>query len=43
MIKKKFSFFLVLFYFFFNNVSAQEKIAFIDLNYVYSNSKIGKK
>ena len=28
---------------FFNNVSAEEKIAFIDLNYVYSNSKIGKK
>tara|TARA_Y100001958_G_C21145147_1_gene482733 strand:- start:278 stop:784 length:507 start_codon:yes stop_codon:yes gene_type:complete len=26
-----------------NNVLAEEKIAFIDLNFVYSNSKIGKK
>ena len=26
-----------------NDVSAQEKIAFIDINFVYSNSKIGKK
>lgn len=25
------------------NIFAEEKIAFIDLNYVYSNSKIGKK
>ena len=25
------------------NVMAEEKIAFIDLNYIYSNSKIGKK
>tara|TARA_B100000579_G_scaffold315372_1_gene264843 strand:- start:889 stop:1395 length:507 start_codon:yes stop_codon:yes gene_type:complete len=26
-----------------NNLFAEEKIAFIDLNFVYSNSKIGKK
>ena len=25
------------------NLHAQEKIAFVDLNFVYSNSKIGKK
>lgn len=33
----------IILIFSFNNVSAQEKIAFIDLNFVYSNSKIGKK
>ena len=32
----------IIFIFSFNNAIAQEKIAFIDLNYVYSNSKIGK-
>ena len=44
MIKKKnflISFILTLFLI--NNCFAEEKIAFIDLNYVYSNSKIGKK
>jgi outer membrane protein len=42
---KKFQIFIILFFSFFlcNNVLAQEKIAFIDLNYVYINSKIGKK
>ncbi len=35
---------LFLFIFLSNfNVSAEDKIAFIDLNYVYENSKIGKK
>ena len=36
---------IVLFFSFFLNsyVSAQAKIAFIDLNYIYANSKIGKK
>ncbi len=33
----------IILIFSFNNVSAQEKIAFIDLNFVYSNSNIGKK
>ena len=44
MIKKN-NFFIVviLSLFFFNNISAEEKIAFVDLNYVYSNSQIGKK
>ena len=42
MIKKHF--FSLLFYLFsFNNTFVEEKIAFIDLNYIYSNSKIGKK
>ncbi len=37
-------FLLILFSFFLNNHSlAQAKIAFIDLNYIYSNSKSGKK
>ena len=42
---KKLNYFIVLIItiFFANNVSAQDKIAFIDLNYVYANSKIGKK
>ena len=35
------SFILVFFIFF--HVSAEDKIAFIDLNYIYANSKIGKK
>ena len=44
MIKKNiFFFFAILFFFSFNNTFAEEKIAFIDLNYIYSNSKIGKK
>tara|TARA_B100000575_G_C23134112_1_gene658431 strand:- start:1475 stop:1978 length:504 start_codon:yes stop_codon:yes gene_type:complete len=35
---------LVTFFFLFNiNVCSQESIAFIDLNYIYSNSKTGKK
>ena len=33
----------IILIFSFNSALAQEKIAFIDLNYVYSNSKIGKK
>ena len=42
---KKLNYFIVLIItiFFANNVLAQDKIAFIDLNYVYANSKIGKK
>ena len=42
---KKFYIFIILFFsiFFGNNLLAQEKIAFVDLNYVYMNSKIGKK
>tara|TARA_Y100001958_G_scaffold100789_1_gene69907 strand:- start:62 stop:562 length:501 start_codon:yes stop_codon:yes gene_type:complete len=42
---KKIQFIIILFSycFFTNNVLAQEKIAFIDLNYIYSNSKIGIK
>ena len=37
-------FLLILFSFFLNNHSlAQAKIAFIDLNYIYVNSKVGKK
>ena len=35
------SFFIIIF--FIGNVNAEEKIAFIDLNYIYVNSKIGKK
>ena len=44
MIKKN-NFFIVviLSLFFFSNISAEEKIAFVDINYVYSNSQIGKK
>ena len=44
MIKKN-NFFLtvILSLFIFNSTFAEEKIAFIDLNYVYANSKIGKK
>ena len=34
---------ILLSFFIFNTSIAEEKIAFIDLNYVYSNSKIGKK
>ena len=36
-------FFIIILFFFNNNSYSQDKIAFIDLNYVYSNSKIGKK
>ena len=44
MSKKFISFVVVIFIFFLGtNLFAQEKIAFIDLNFVYSNSKIGKK
>ena len=44
MIKKNIFFFVIILSFFsFKNTFAEEKIAFIDLNYVYSNSKIGKK
>ena len=44
MLRKIYIFIILSFTFFFNiNVLAQEKIAFIDLNYVYSNSNIGKK
>ena len=44
MIKKNNLIFGILLSFLMINVSfAEEKIAFIDLNYVYSNSKIGKK
>tara|TARA_B100001057_G_C22744556_1_gene909223 strand:+ start:781 stop:1287 length:507 start_codon:yes stop_codon:yes gene_type:complete len=44
MIKKN-NFFLVIIIslFLFTNVFAEQKVAFIDLNFVYSNSKIGKK
>ena len=43
--KKKLINFIVIICIFFlgTNSFAQEKIAFIDLNFVYSNSKIGKK
>ncbi len=34
---------IITIFFFGTNSFAQEKIAFIDLNFVYSNSKIGKK
>jgi Skp family chaperone for outer membrane proteins len=42
---KKIQILLILLSSFFltNLLNAQEKIAFIDLNYIYSNSKIGKK
>ena len=44
MFKRFNTFFFIIILFFFNNNSySQDKIAFIDLNYVYSNSKIGKK
>jgi len=44
MLKKIQILFIIFLAFFFNNISiAEEKIAFIDLNYVYSNSNIGKK
>ena len=33
----------IILFFSFSNVLAQEKIAFIDLNFVYANSNIGKK
>ena len=40
---KNFFITFVLVFFVIVNVSAEDKIAFIDLNYVYANSKIGKK
>jgi len=44
MIKKSFVFLIILFTSFSGvNLFAQDKIAFIDLNFVYSNSNIGKK
>ena len=41
--KNFFIFWILLSFFIQNTIFAEEKIAFIDLNYVYSNSKIGKK
>ena len=35
--------FIISFFFLAPSISAQEKIAFVDLNYLYSNSKFGKK
>ena len=44
MNKKLINFIVIICIFFLGtNSFAQEKIAFIDLNFVYSNSKIGKK
>ena len=44
MNKKIITFFGIIFILFYINKSyATEKIAFIDLNYVYTNSKVGKK
>ena len=44
MFKKIYILILVFFAFFLNShLLAQTKIAFIDLNYIYSNSKSGKK
>ena len=43
MKKKICSLIIVFTFFLINYSSAQEKIAFIDLNYLYINSKIGKK
>ena len=44
MLKNTHIFIILLLSFFLNSyASAQTKIAFIDLNYIYSNSKIGKK
>ena len=44
MIKKNnFLLAIIISLFLFNNVFAEQKVAFIDLNFVYSNSKIGKK
>ena len=42
MSKNLFISFILVFFIIFN-VSAEDKIAFIDLNYIYANSKIGKK
>jgi len=41
--KLNYIFFVVLILFINNNVFAQDKIAFIDLNYLYNNSVAGKK
>jgi len=44
MNKNLLSFIIILAVFFSTNyLRAQEKIAFVDINYIYSNSKIGKK
>ena len=43
IIKNRFIIAVILSFFLFNISFAEEKIAFIDLNYVYSNSEIGKK
>ena len=43
MRKNKFLLGIILSFFLLNNSFAEEKIAFIDLNYIYTNSKIGKK
>ena len=34
---------IIFIFFFINKLYASEKFAFIDLNYIYSNSKVGKK
>ena len=43
MSKKLFISFILFFSLINTNVFSQEKVAFIDLNYIYSNSKTGKK
>ena len=44
MIKRKIIILTIsIFFFLNNNILAQDKIAFIDLNYIYSNSKVGLK
>ena len=43
MRKNKFLLGIILSFFLLNNSFAEEKIAFIDLNYIYTNSKTGKK
>ena len=40
---KKISFLLLIFFISNNSVLAEDKIAFIDLNYIYKNSSAGKK
>ena len=43
MFKKILSIIFFLFFFSFNNVYSQEKLVFIDINYIFSNSEAGKK
>ena len=40
---KNFFISFILAFFIITNISAEDRIAFIDLNYIYANSKIGKK